>query len=125
MQNVYSGPRGPYYHLQEHYFWFYFVGGMGIIMSNDICNLLVKHRSTAETFKNMDDIDIGYTMHTLNVPILPINYYDVNSLSDFEEKQSIVNWNEHIFYRAKCCTENRDDEPIYMSKMVKLIYFTE
>lgn len=120
--NIYTGPRGPYYHLKELYFMFYFVGGMGIIMSIDTCKLLVDNRNMAESFKNMDDIDIGYTMNQLNIPILPINYYDVNSMVDFEEKQNMIKNREQIFYRCKCNTENRDDEPIYMSKIVKLLY---
>jgi hypothetical protein len=120
--NVYSGPRGPYYNLENHHFWFYFVGGMGIIMSNDICQLLIKNRTIAESFNNMDDIDIGYTMHTLNIPILPINYAGVDSLSDYEQKKSTIQWNEPIFYRAKSISDNREDEPIYMDKMVRHIY---
>ena len=120
--NIYTGPRGPYYHLQKLYFMFYFVGGMGIIMSNDVCKLLVENRNIAESFKNMDDIDIGYTMNQLNIPILPINYFVVNSMMDFKEKQNTIKQREHIFYRCKCNDENRHDEPIYMSNIVNLLY---
>lgn len=120
--NVYSGPRGPYYHLERLHFWFYFVGGMGIIMSRDVCGLLLENRATAEGFKNMDDIDIGYTMHTLGIPILPIHYCPIESLSEFEEKKSSIRWDEPIFYRAKQTSGNRDEEPVYMEKIVRLVY---
>lgn len=119
---IYSGPRGPYYHLRELYFWFYFVGGMGIIMSHDVCRLLLENRALAEDFRNMDDIDIGYAMHRLGVSIRPIHYCSVGSLTDFEEKKSAIRWDEHIFYRAKKMDGDREEEPIYMERMVHLIY---
>jgi hypothetical protein len=121
-EKVYSGPRGPYYHLEHHYFMFYFIGGMGIIMSNDVCKLLIENRETAESFKNMDDIDIGYTLNLLNIPQIFYHYYDVTSLSSFEDNYDEIKKKEQLFYRTKCSEDNRDSEPIYMRKIVNLLY---
>ena len=121
-EKVYSGTPGPYYHLQNLNFLFYFIGGMGIIMSNDVCKILIDNRTITESFKNMDDIDIGYTMHCLNIPHIHKKYYDITSLSDFEEKYDIVKKKEELYYRAKCCDQYRDTEPIYMRKIANLLY---
>ena len=122
--NIYSGPRGPYYNLETYQFWFYFVGGMGIVMSRDVCELLLKpeNRTMAENFKNMDDIDIGYVMYKCGIPILPLNYCDVNSMEHFHEKEMLMKEREYLFYRVKTNNENRDNEFERMLNVVSTLY---
>jgi len=120
--NIYTGHIGPYYHLQHHHFLFYFIGGMGIIMSRDVCQLLLENRHIAESFKNMDDIDIGYTMNQLNISILPFQYGKIDSLANFEETKEFIKQKDVIFYRAKSSSHDRSEEPIYMKKIVELLY---
>lgn len=120
--NIYAGLRGPFYNKTTYNFWFYFIGGMGIIMSNDICKLLIKNRNITESFKDMDDTDIGYTMHQFNIPLLEINYCYIYSMSSFENNLNSIMNKEHFFYRAKSESNDRLDEPIYMKKIVDIIY---
>jgi len=119
---LYAGSSMPYYHLIEHYYWFNFIGGMAIIMSNDICKLLLENRNIAESFKNVDDIDIGYTFHLLNIKNSNINLCIINSFSNFEKQKNIIINKEYIFYRSKSILDDRSDEPLYMKEIVNLIY---
>jgi hypothetical protein len=121
-ENIYSGTTGPFYNKQNYNFWFFFVGGMGIIMSNDICNLLLKNRHITESFKDMDDTDIGFTMNTLHIPLLFIKYFEVNSITDFDEKKGIINDRKSVFYRTKSIDNERIGESIYMRKIADIIY---
>lgn len=121
-KKIYAGSIGPFYNPDNFNVWFYFVGGMGIIMSNDICKLIIENRKTAESFKIIDDIDIGYAISHFNIPILSKEFLIVSSLADFEQKREIIKTRQEIFYRAKSSTENRVDESIYMRKIVNLIY---
>ena len=121
-EGIYSGHIGPYYHLEDHYFWFYFIGGMGIIMSRDIVSLLLENRVIAESFKNMDDIDIGYAMHQLNIPIIEFRYCLIDSMKSFENNKEEILKKNAIFYRAKSETDDRSDEPVYMQKIVNILY---
>jgi len=121
-EGIYTGHIGPYYHLEELYFMFYFIGGMGITMSRDVCEKLIYNREIAESFKNMDDIDIGYTMDQLQIPIIQYYYCLIDSMESFNENREKIARKEEIFYRAKSCTEDRTDEPEYMQKIVDLIY---
>lgn len=119
---IYTGHIGPYYHLTNHNFLFYFIGGMGIIMSNDVCQLLLKNRQIAESFKNMDDIDIGFAMNQLNISIIPFQYGKIDSLENFEETKEFIKQKDIIFYRAKSSYHDRSDEPLYMKKIVEILY---
>jgi len=121
-EGIYTGHIGPYYHLQHLYFWFHFIGGMGIIMSRDVVKRLLENRTIAESFKNMDDIDIGYTMHQLNIPIIRFHYGEVDSMENFEKNKENIKMKQTIFYRGKSSSTDRSDEPIYMQKVVDLLY---
>ena len=121
---IYCGPYGPYYNLETFKLWFNFVGGIGIIMSRDVCELLLEptNRKIAEDFKNMDDIDIGYVMHTLNIPLLGIEYCKVNSIVELHNSLPIINDKTHIFYIVKSSSENREEEPECMRNIISIIY---
>jgi hypothetical protein len=121
-EKIYAGSTGPFYNPDNYNVWFYFVGGMGIIMSNDVCKLIIENRKTAESFKIIDDIDIGYALSKINIPILSKEFLIVSSLADFEQKREIIKTRREIFYRAKSSTENRVDESTYMLKIMNLIY---
>ena len=121
-EGIYTGHIGPYYHLVHHYFMFHFIGGMGITMSRDVGERLISNREIAESFKNMDDIDIGYTMHQLGIPIIQYYYCLIHSMESFNENREKIARKEAIFYRAKSRTEDRSDEPEYMQKIVDLLY---
>lgn len=121
-EGIYTGHIGPYYHLQNHYFMFYFIGGMGITMSRDICQRLLENREIAESFKNMDDIDIGYTMDKLHIQIVQYYYCLIDSQEVFDQNREKIARKEAIFYRAKSRTIDRTDEPKYMQQIVDLLY---
>lgn len=118
--NIYSGQDGPYYNIVDWHFMFKFIGGYGIIMSNDVCKLLIKNRNIAESFKNMDDIDIGYTMHTLNIPIKLLECCTINNPTDFEVKKNNGN-HDFVIYRVKQ-SDDRTTEHIIMQNIVNSIY---
>jgi len=122
--NIYAGQIGPYYNLTTLHFWFYFVGGYGIIMSNDICNILIKNRNITESFKNMDDIDIGYTMHLLNIQPIRIEPCFINCLEDFETKKNNIENKEFIFYRVRQTTQfdRENNEYKIMKDIIEIIY---
>jgi hypothetical protein len=123
-QNIYSGAFGPFYNIETHHFWFNFIGGMGIIMSIDICELLLQpeNRTITENFKIVDDIDIGYCMHVCNIPILPLQLYEINSMEQFNNSISHIKEKKYVFYRAKSGSGNRQDEPEYMQLIVNILY---
>jgi len=121
-EKIYAGSIGPFYTPDNSRVWFYFIGGMGIIMSNDICKLIIENRIAAESFNIIDDIDIGYALSQFNIPVLRKEVYTVSSLTEFEEKQDIIKKKEELFYRAKTYTENRAYEATHMRKILNLIY---
>lgn len=120
--NLYTGTVGPYYNLTTYKFWFYFIGGFSILMSNDVCKLLLENRSMAESFKNMDDIDIGYTMYMLK--IYPIPIYDVlviDSISALEQHIDNIQSKKNMYYRCKNKDSERKDECECMKRILSMI----
>jgi len=62
-ENVYSGFIG----IHENKIRF--ISGSGFIMTPDVANILLQNRNIAESVKIMDDVDIGYTLSRLNIPL--------------------------------------------------------
>ena len=123
-EKVYAGPIGPYYHVENGVFWFHFAGGMSIIMSIDVCELLLlpEKQKIAKEFNNMDDIDIGYTLHISGIYLTPFEYFKVNSLHQFYQFESTIQSKKYLCYRAKSESKNRNEEPECMKNIVKLLY---
>ena len=115
-ERFYSGPYGPYYNKKTLQYWFHFVGGMGIIMSKDVATLLLENRAITESFRDIDDVDIGYTMYTIGVPIQPIYICSWDKCIDSAESKS------HFFYRMKQDHNNRENEPGLIEKLLSILY---
>ena len=113
-EGFYAGQYGPYYNKKTLQYWFHFVGGMGIIMSKDVAVLLLENRAITESFRDIDDVDIGYTMYQLGVQIQLIYFCGWESCMDCVEKRS------HFFYRMK--QEDRENEHILIEKLLSVLY---
>lgn len=122
-EKIYGGHYGPYYNLETYHFWFNFVGGTGIIMSRDICEMLLEptNRKLAENFKNMDDIDIGFVMYNNNIPLIGIPHLCIDSLDKFNNSISSINERNYIFYRVKN-HGNRENETECMRQIISILY---
>jgi hypothetical protein len=59
-EKVYNGFIGHYGNIT-------FVSGSGIIMTQDVANILIKNREIAQSTKIMDDVDIAYALYTRDV----------------------------------------------------------
>lgn len=115
-ERFYSGPYGPYYNKKTLQYWFHFVGGMGIIMSKDVATLLLENRAITESFRDIDDVDIGYTMYTIGVPIQVVYFCSWDKCIDSAESKS------HFFYRMKQDHNNRENEPGLIEKLLSILY---
>jgi hypothetical protein len=122
-EKIYSGHHGPYYNLETFRYWFDFIGGMGIIMSKDVCEMILEptNRQMVENFKNMDDIDIGYLMYYHHIPIIGMKYYIIDSLDQFNNSISIIHERKYIFYRVKN-HGNRENEAECMRQIISILY---
>jgi len=115
-ERFYSGQTGVYYNKTTRDYWFHFVGGMGIIMSKDVATLLLENRGITESFRDIDDVDIGYTMYTMGVPIQPVYFCCWDKCIDSAESRS------HFFYRMKQEGSNRENEHILIEKLLSILY---
>jgi len=115
-ERFYAGQYGPYYNKETLDYWFHFVGGMGIIMSKDIATLLLENRTITESFPDVDDINIGYTMHCLGVPIKLIYFCDWEKSIDCAKSKS------NFFYRMKQEGTDRENEPALIEKLLSILY---
>lgn len=104
-ERVYSGVIGNHHGIQ-------FASGSGFIMTKDIANLLISNRNTAEAVGIIDDVDIGYTMKTLGVHILPGRRTDFYSM----EMYLSHTYNPSTYhYRIKWTNNNlRSEEAVAM-----------
>ena len=59
-EKVYNGFIGYFKEFQ-------FVSGSGYIMTSDICNLLLENRQIAETYPELDDVVVGFTLNKLGI----------------------------------------------------------
>jgi hypothetical protein len=122
-ERIYSGVKMPFYNLESLDYWFNFVSGMGIILSRDVVEIILApaNRPLLQTVCHMDDVDIGYCLNTLEIPIIPLNECGVSSITELQLKESTIKERTHIFYRVKF-PHFRDIESDCMNIIVKLIY---
>lgn len=121
--NIYSGVKMSFYNLESLEYWFKFVSGMGIILSRDVCEILVDpvNRPLLQTVCHVDDVDIGYCLNTLENPILPLECCTISSIKGLQENESVIVERKYIFYRVKF-SEFREIESDCMNMVVKLLY---
>jgi hypothetical protein len=93
-----------------------FASGSGFIMSSDVAKLLINNRNIAERVGIVDDVDIGYTMYKLGIPIYPGRRIDFHSKEMFLKHNYDPNayhyrlkWHD----RAKRC-----EEPEFMKLLI-------
>lgn len=93
-----------------------FASGAGFIMSSDVAKLLIDNRNIAERVGVMDDVDIGYTMNKLGIPIYPGRRMDLYSKEMFlnhkydpNEYHYRLKWHDH---------EKRCEEPEFMKLLI-------
>jgi hypothetical protein len=122
-ERIYSGVKMPFYNLESLDYWFNFVSGMGIVLSRDVVEILLdpKHHPLLQTVCHMDDVDIGYCLNTLEIPILPLKECVVGSVACLQEKEQIIKERTHIFYRVKFA-HFREIEADCMNIIVKWLY---
>jgi hypothetical protein len=110
--NVYAGVTGNYGSTR-------FISGSGMIMSPDVAKLLVKHRHLLNHSNVIDDVDIGYVLGKLNVPLTTGYRHDFYSMSMFKE----CTFNKDVYhYRFKWDDKsNRLEEPFAMIKLLEQI----
>lgn len=88
-----------------------YVSGAGIIFTPDVCQLLLRNRRLVYESNVIDDVDIGYALHKLNVSPTFIPRVNVNSPEDI--------YKEGFQYRVKIAAE-RDREPAIMRTILSL-----
>jgi len=59
-EKVYNGFIG-------HFNNFQFASGSGYIMTSDICNLLLENRRIAESYPELDDVAVGFSLNKLGI----------------------------------------------------------
>ncbi len=91
-------------------------------MSNDICKLLIQNRHIVESFKIMDDIDIGYAIHMLNIPVKILDYCFIINLNEFENKKQNIENKDFIAYKIKQTDRSNNNESIIMQNTVNILY---
>ena len=110
--NVYAGVIGNYGSTR-------FISGSGMIMSQDVAKLLVKNRVLLNHSNVIDDVDIGYVLGKLNVPLTTGFRHDFYSMSMFKE----YTFNKDVYhYRFKWDDRsNRLEEPLVMMKLLEQV----
>lgn len=110
-KNIYSGIVTQYGNIS-------YASGAGFIITTDIAKLLLESRAVAESVKIIDDVDIGYTMAKLNIPIYPARRINFLSRSDYLNYK--INYDDY-HYRIKIDSSRNDEIPI-MNDLYQLIY---
>ena len=59
-EKVYNGFIG-------HFNNFQFASGSGYIMTSDICNLLIQNRQLVESYPELDDVAVGFSLNKLGI----------------------------------------------------------
>lgn len=106
-----------------------------IIMSIDVCKKLIENREYTESIKIIDDVDIGYTMNKLNIPLKSIPRCDIYPSEPSIRKKPLslansliknvdtININNYFQYRIKHFDPlKRSKEKIVVEKLLKKIY---
>jgi len=96
-----------------------FVSGAGIIMSNDVAQLLVENRHITNV-NIIDDVDIGAIMGQLNIPPIQNKRTDFNSLSTLEHNKSILDYAAYHFRIKHENDHYRYEEPYMMWEVIRL-----
>lgn len=60
-----------------------FASGAGIIMSNDICNIIIKYKENIYNTKLIDDVAIAVVLNNLGIAITPASRVDFNCPESF------------------------------------------
>lgn len=122
-ERIYSGICMPFYNLESLDYWFKFVSGMGIILSRDVVEIILDpvNRPLLQTVCHMDDVDIGYCLNTLEIPIIPLKECNVTSVTSLQQNEAIIKERTHIFYRMKF-DQFREIEADCMNIVVKWVY---
>lgn len=122
-ERIYSGVCMPFYNLESLDYWFKFVSGMGIILSRDVVEIILDpaNRPLLQTVCHMDDVDIGYCLNTLEIPILPLKECGITSVTTLQQNEAIIKERTHIFYRMKF-DHFREIEADCMNIVVKWLY---
>lgn len=102
-EKVYNGFIG--YHNNVR-----FASGSGYIMTPDVCKVLIENRQIAESFPELDDVAVGYTLHKFNINPWPCIRTD--SLKYDEDA---------YHYRCKLTNGNREPEKDVMLRIVDSI----
>jgi hypothetical protein len=74
-----------------------------------------------QTVCHVDDVDIGYCLNTLEIPILPLECCTISSIKGLQENEAIIRERKHIFYRMKF-DHFREIEADCMNIVVKWLY---
>lgn len=124
-ERIYSGVKMPFYNLESLEYWFKFVSGIGIILSRDVVEIILDpvNRPLLQTVCHVDDVDIGYCLNTLEIPILSLDCCTISSIKELQENESIIRARKCIFYRMKFA-EFREIESDCMNIVVKIISST-
>lgn len=106
-ENVYNGIIGDHKGIP-------FISGSGFIMSLDVAKLLLENRKIAEQVNIIDDVDIGYTLNTLGVPLTLGKRAWPNTASNCLYDKDTYHYRV-VFYN------NRNREPEKMKELLKQI----
>lgn len=89
-----------------------YVSGAGMIFTPDVCQMLLRNRRLVYESNVIDDVDIGYALHKLNVNPTFIPRVNVNSLEDM--------YKDGFQYRVRYASE-REREPAIMRTILSLV----
>ena len=97
-----------------------YVSGAGIILSQDMAQLLVAKRSLAYSVGIIDDVDIGHVMRTHGIPVTHARRVDFISLEHYNDHHDKIP--PHTFqYRVKHkdYLGDRMEEPVMMLRILQ------
>jgi len=94
-----------------------FVSGSGILISKDICNLIINNKSMLKYYV-IDDVSLGELLQTLNINFTHLERYDVSNYNYEFVNDIIVN---HHHFR---CKVNEDSEKTVelMQKIINILF---
>lgn len=98
-QRVYNSFLGNYKNI-------IFAAGCGYIITPDVADLLIKNRQIAETFPELDDVAVGYTMNKIGI-----------KLSIGRRNDSLTYDEESYHYRVK----NFDNRHVEKNNMLRIL----
>jgi len=98
-----------------------FVSGAGILISNDVAQMLINNKEKLYERLWTDDINIGRFLGTCKISIIPHMRDDIYSLADFEKMKDkiITGPRGRMQFRLKC-KGTRTDEPELIRRVMAL-----